>query len=81
VRSYRLTNSVRASFMAFFVNISDNHTYRKYIRRHKHTLAKRFGIDLHTKHSQYSRAESFYDEALNSRWRELGDDHSDALES
>ena len=45
IRSYRLTKSVRASFMAFLVNISDNHTYRKYIRRHKHTLARRFGID------------------------------------
>ncbi len=45
IRSYRLTKNVRASFMAFLVNISDNHTYRKYIRRHKHTLARRFGID------------------------------------
>ncbi|MFB0553489.1 MAG: radical SAM protein [Phycisphaerae bacterium] len=45
MRSYRLTKSVRASFMAFLVNISDNHIYRKYIRRHEHTLARRFGID------------------------------------
>ncbi|MFC1634326.1 B12-binding domain-containing radical SAM protein [Planctomycetota bacterium] len=45
IRSYWLTKSMRASFMAFLVNISDNHTYRKYIRRHKHTLARRFGID------------------------------------
>lgn len=44
MRSYRLTKNVRASFMAFLVNISDNHTYKKYIRRHKHTLARRFGI-------------------------------------
>ena len=45
MRSCRLTKSVRASFMAFLVNISDNHTYRKYIRRHKHMLARRLGID------------------------------------
>ncbi len=44
MRSYRLTKSVRASFLAFLVNISDNHTYRKYINRHKHILAGRFGI-------------------------------------
>jgi len=45
IRSYRLTKSMRASFLAFLVNISDNRTYRKYIRRHRHTLARRFGID------------------------------------
>ena len=81
IRSYRLTKSVRASFMAFLVNISDNHTYRKYIRRHKHTLARRFGIDLHTKHNQYEQAEPFFDEALNGRQRELGDDRPDTLET
>jgi len=45
MRSYRLTKSVRASFLAFLVNVSDNHTYRKYIRQHRQTLARRFGID------------------------------------
>ena len=45
MRSCWLTKSMRASFLAFLVNISDNHTYRKYITRHKHTLARRFGID------------------------------------
>jgi radical SAM superfamily enzyme YgiQ (UPF0313 family) len=59
VRSYRLTSSLRASFLAFFVNISDNHAYRKYIRRHRYTLAKRLGIDLHKKHNQYKQARPF----------------------
>lgn len=45
MRSCLLTKSVRASFLAFLVNISDNHTYRKYIRKHKHTLARRIGIE------------------------------------
>lgn len=45
MRSYRLTKSMRASFLAFLVNVSDNHTYRKYIRRHRQTLARRFGIE------------------------------------
>jgi len=45
MRSYRSTQSMRASFIAFLVNISDNHTYRKYIRKHEHTLARRFGIE------------------------------------
>jgi len=45
MKSYRSTQSMRASFIAFLVNISDNHTYRKYIRRHEHTLARRFGIE------------------------------------
>ncbi len=44
LRSCWLTKSMKASFLAFLVNISDNHTYRKYIKRHKHTLARRFGI-------------------------------------
>jgi radical SAM superfamily enzyme YgiQ (UPF0313 family) len=52
MRSYRLTKSLRASFLAFLVNISDNHTYRKYIRRHKHTLARRLGIEEWRRHQQ-----------------------------
>jgi len=50
IRSYRLTKSMRASFLAFLVNISDNRTYRNYIRRHRHTLARRFGIDQWRRH-------------------------------
>ena len=81
IRSYRLTKSMRASFMAFLVNISDNRTYRKYIKRHKHVLARRFGIDFHTKQIQYNKAEPFLDEELNSRQRKFGDDHPETLES
>jgi len=56
MRSYRLTKSMRASFLAFLVNISDNHTYRKYIKRHRQALARRFGIEQWRRH-QTSRKE------------------------
>jgi len=81
IRSYRLTKSMRASFMAFLVNISDNRTYRKYIKRHRHTLSRRFGIDLYTKQKHDDQAETFFDEALKGRQSESGDDHPDTLET
>jgi len=80
IKSYRLTKSMSASFIAFLVNISDNRTYRKYIKRHKHVLARRFGIDFHTKQIQYNHAEPFFHEALDGRCSKLGEGHPDTLE-
>jgi hypothetical protein len=31
--------------LALILNISDNHTYKKFTKIHMHTLARRFGID------------------------------------
>ena len=45
IRSLWLTKSLKASFLALILNVSDNHTYKKFSKIHMHTIARRFGID------------------------------------